>query len=238
MFTKSCDKQTQNECIAKRVVCICDVVLKHPLFKNLVREQTHEFSEIADIIELEEKQMLLFKLQQMDRVYFVLRGSVKLYNQDDNSSKEYIYQFSEQGDSIGLENLFSDLSYYPYSAVALSSSKILSLKAKEFKEAINNDPVIKSNFLEYLSRTTLDLYDRSKDFVLSSVAERLIKYLEWQSILRDSEGFELEISKSDLANYIGTISSTLSRAFKELEDKELIFVDKHIINLKKKPSVV
>lgn len=238
MFTKYCDTQTQSECIAKRVVCICDVVLKHPLFKNINREQTHELSEIADIIELDEKQMLFFKLQSVDRVYFVLRGAVKLYNEDDNSTKEYIYQFSEQGDSIGLENLLSNLNYYPYSAVALEKSKILSLKAKEFKEAILSDQVIKSNFLEYLSKLTIDLYGRSKDFVLSTVAERLFKYLESQAILRDSGGFELELSKTDLANYLGTISSTLSRAFKELEDKGLISVDNNSIALKKKPSVV
>ena len=238
MFTKTCDKQTKSECIAQRVVCICDVILDHPLFKNLVREQTHEFSEIADIIELDEKQMLFFKLQKMDRIYFVLRGAVKLYNQDDNSSKEYVYQFSEQGDSIGLENLFTGLNYYPYAAVGLAPSKILSLKVAEFKEAINKDPVLKSNFLEYLSRLTLDLYDRSKDFVLSSVAERLLKYLEWQAISRDSDGFELEISKADLANYLGTISATLSRAFKELEEKELIRVDNHRIIINKKPLAV
>ena len=231
MFTPTCDPQKRNECIAQRTVCICDVVLKHPLFKNLVREQTHEFSNIADIIDLDEKQVLFFKLQEMDRVYFVLRGAVKLFNLDDNSSKEYIYQITEQGDSIGLENLFTDLNYYPYGAIALAPSKILSLKAKEFKAAIAADPVIKTNFLEYLSRLTLDLYDRSKDFVLSSVAERLLKYLTHQAILNNRNDIHLLLSKTDLANYLGTISSTLSRAFKELEEKSLIEVHGNDISL-------
>jgi CRP-like cAMP-binding protein len=238
MFNESCDQETVNECLAKRVVCICDVILKHPLFKNIQREQTHQLSNIADIITLDEKQVLLFKLQEIDRVYFVLRGRIKLHNYDNDSSKEYIYQISEQGDSVGLEHLYTPLNYYPYAAIAMSPSKVLSLRAKEFKEVIEDDPVIKTNFLEYVSRLSLDLYDRSKDFVLTSVAERLLKYLQIQSMLKDSEVFELEVSKTDLANYLGTISSTLSRAFKELEDQKQIEIDKNTIRLKKKPSAV
>jgi CRP-like cAMP-binding protein len=43
---------------------------------------------------------------------------------------------------------------------------------------------------------------------------------------------DLSLSKRDLANYLGTISSTLLRAFKELEDSSTIEVDKNIIRLK------
>lgn len=214
------------------MVCICDVILKHPLFKNIEREQTHKLSNIADIIDLEEKQVLFFNLQDIDRVYFVLRGRVKLHNFDQDSSKEYIYQFLEQGDAAGLENLYSDLSFYPYTATALAPSKVLTLKAKEFKEMIENDSVVKSNFLSYVSSLSIGLYDRSKDFVLSSVSERLMKYLEFQSMLKGSQEFELSISKTDLANYLGTISSTLSRAFKELEENGDLVVTKNLIQLK------
>jgi CRP/FNR family transcriptional regulator len=231
MFTEECIVQTIDQCLAKRVVCICDVILKHSLFKNIKREQTHKLSNIADIIDLEDKQILFFTMQKVDRVYFVLRGQVKLYNSDDNSSKEYIYQLLKQGDSAGLENLYTDLSFYPYAAVATAPSKILTLKAAELKQVIDNDPVIKNNFLEYLSKLSLSLYSRSKHFVLSSVAERLLDYLEYQAALQASREFELSLSKTDLANYLGTISSTLSRAFKELEESSTIEIEKNIVRL-------
>lgn len=234
MFNESCNNETINQCLAKRVVCICDVILKHPLFKNTYREQTHQFSNFADIISLDEKQILFFKLQEIDRVYFVLRGRIKLHNYDTDSSKEYIYQISEQGDSVGLEHLYTTLNYYPYLATAISPSKILSLRVKEFKEVIEDDPVIKTNFLEYVSRLSLNLYDRSRDFVLTSVTERLLKYLQFQSFLRNSEEFELELSKTDLANYLGTISATLSRSFKELEDTGHLELNKNTIKFLKK----
>jgi CRP-like cAMP-binding protein len=231
MFSNDCNDQTISECLAKRVVCICDVILKHPLFRNIKREQTHKLSNIADIIDLEDKQMLFFTMQKIDKVFFVLRGQVKLYNLDDNSSKEFIYQFLDQGGSLGLENLYTDLRFYPYAAIATMPSKILTLKAVEFKEVIEGDSIIKNNFIEYLSKLSLDLYSRSKRFVLSSVAERLVDYLEYQAALKSSRKFELNLSKTDLANYLGTISSTLSRAFKELEANNIISVNKTIITL-------
>lgn len=231
MFRPDCDQQTINQCLAQRVVCICDVILKHPLFKNIEREQTHKLSNIADIIDVDEKQILFFNLQEIDRVYFVLRGRLKLHNVDQDSSKEYIYQILEQGDAAGLENLYSDLSFYPYTATALAPSKILTLKADEFKAVIENDSVIKTNFLKYVSSLSVDLYDRSKDFVLASVTERLMKYLEFHSVIKGKQELELEVSKTDLANYLGTISSTLSRAFKELEETKQIKVSKNLITI-------
>jgi CRP-like cAMP-binding protein len=231
MFSNDCNDQTISECLAKRVVCICDVILKHPLFSNIKREQTHKLSNIADIIDLEDKQILFFTMQKIDRVYFVLRGQVKLYNQDDNSTKEFIYQFLDQGGSLGLENLYTDLRFYPYAAIATMPSKILTLKAVEFKEVIEGDSIIKNNFIEYLSKLSLNLYSRSRHFVLSSVAERLVDYLEYQAAVKSSRKFELNLSKTDLANYLGTISSTLSRAFKELEANNIISVNKTIITL-------
>ena len=231
MFNQDCEEKTINQCLAQRVVCICDVILKHPLFKNIERNQTHRLSNIADIIDLEEKEVLFFNLQNIDRIYFVLRGRVKLHNLDQNSSKEYIYQILEQGDAAGLENLYSDLSFYPYTATALAPSKILTLKAKEFKEMIDNDSVIKTNFLKYISSLSLDLYDRSKDFVLASVTERLLKYLEFHSVIKGKHELELEVSKTDLANYLGTVSSTLSRAFKELEEAKRIRVSKNLVTI-------
>jgi len=231
MFSSECDEQTINQCLAKRVVCICDVILKHPLFKNIEREQTHRLSNIADIIDIEEKQVLFFNLQTIDRICFVLRGRVKLHNSDDNSAREYVYQVLEQGDAAGLENLYANSSFYPYMATALAPSKILTLEAKEFKELIESDPIIKTNFLEYISWLSLNLYGRSKDFVLSDVSERLLKYLKSQSGLQGSREFQLALSKTDLANYLGTVSSTLSRAFKELEEGGSIKVTKNIVEL-------
>ena len=72
MYKQECSTQTINECLAKRVLCICNVILQHPLFKNIKREETHEFSRFADVIDLDEKRILFFKGQKIDKVYFLL----------------------------------------------------------------------------------------------------------------------------------------------------------------------
>lgn len=237
MFSPDCDQRTTKQCLAQRVVCICDVILKHPLFKNIKREQSHELGKIADIIDVQNKQALFFNFQALDRIYFVLRGRVKLHNYDNNSSKEYIYRILDQGQAAGLELMHTELNYFPYAATALADSKILTLKANEFKQVIESDPIMKANLLEYISNLSLGLYDRSRDYVLSSVPERLLKYLQYKSLLYDSNEFELEISKTDLANYLGTISATLSRAFKELEAQGLLELNKDLVRLQSRTYI-
>lgn len=237
MFNPEGDQQTINKCLANRVVCICDVILKHPLFKNIKREQSHELGKIADIIDIQNKQALFFNFQALDRIYFVLRGRVKLHNYDNDSSKEFIYRILDQGQAAGLELMHTELEYFPYAATALVESKILTLKANEFKQIIENDSTMKANLLGYISNLSLGLYDRSRDYVLTSVTERLLKYLQYKSLQNDSNEFELEISKSDLANYLGTISATLSRAFKELETEGVLELSKDHVKLKTHSTV-
>lgn len=232
MLNPECDTRTIKQCLAKRVVCICDVILKHPLFKNIQREQSHELGKIADIIDIQNKQALFFNFQPMDRIYFVLRGRVKLHNYDDDSSKEFIYRILDQGQAAGLELMHTELKYFPYAATVLVESKILTLKANEFKQIIENDSTMKANLLGYIANLSLGLYDRSRDYVLTSVSERLLKYLQYKSLQYGSNEFELEISKSDLANYLGTISATLSRAFKELEAKGVLELNRDSVVLK------
>ncbi|MBT6843197.1 MAG: Crp/Fnr family transcriptional regulator [Candidatus Melainabacteria bacterium] len=232
MLSPECDTQTIKQCLANRVVCICDVILKHPLFKNIQREQSHKLGKIADIIDIQNKQALFFNFQALDRIYFVLRGRVKLHNYDDDSSKEFIYRILDQGQAAGLELMHTELKYFPYAATVLVESKILTLKANEFKQIIENDSTMKANLLGYIANLSLGLYDRSRDYVLTSVSERLLKYLQYKSLQYGSNEFELEISKSDLANYLGTISATLSRAFKELEAKGVLELNRDSVVLK------
>lgn len=208
------------------MVCICDVILQHPLFKNIKREQSHKLGEIADIIEIDPKQVLFFNFQAMDRVYFVLRGKVKLHNYDADSTKEYIHRLLNKGQAAGLDLLYTELKHYPYAATAIETSKILTLDATKFKTIIDQDLIMKANLLEYISNLSLGHFDRAKDYVLSNVPERLYKYLEHRALNCGSNEYELGIPKADLANYLGTVSSTLSRAFKELEDSGEVKVSK------------
>jgi CRP/FNR family transcriptional regulator len=71
--------------------------------------------------------------------------------------------------------------------------------------------------------------DLVEELSLKDVSARVSKYLLDSSIRSGSKQeesvvFELEISKTQLASRLGTISETLSRALRKLQDRRIIRV--------------
>lgn len=226
-----CSKLAIEQCLARRVLCVCNVILTHPLFADIEREETHKLSAISDLVKLEKGRRLFLKGAPIEHVYFVLEGKLKLSSVDQDSDKVFVNQIVGIGDGIALESLFSDLRYFHDSAEALEPSTVLLLHRHKFRKIVGDNPVIMQNLLGFISERVIDLTDRLRDQVLTEVHERLLKFLEAQSITCD-ESDELGISKTDLAYILGTVPATLSRAIKKLEEDNLIAVSKYSISLR------
>ncbi len=230
----TCRKTDIEKCLARRVLCICNVILNHPLFHNIPREKTRLLSSISDVIKIRTGEHVFFRGAVIESIYFVLEGRTKTYAEDFDSSKMLIHKIQEVGDVLAIEALFTDLKYFPYSAQALEDSTILLLDRTKLEKYIQASPEVLLNLLRYLANQVIDLNERVQDLVLDDVSERLLKYLKLQASLEGSHKVELRISKTDLASILGTISSTLSRAFSQLEVEKLIKVNKTHIDLLKK----
>ena len=80
-----------------------------------------------------------------------------------------------------------------------------------------------SRYLHHFIRLVEDLYLKE---VSSRVAEYLLDAIDRKGIPMEAGiDFELELTKSDLAARLGTISETLSRTLKRLRDRAIIEVD-------------
>ncbi len=229
-----CRKTDIEKCLARRVLCICNVILNHPLFKNIPREKTHLLTSIADVIKLQAGEHLFFRGANVESIYFVLEGKTKTYAEDHDSSKMLIHKIQEVGDVLAIEALFTDMKHFPHSAQALEDSTILLLDRPKLEKYIQASPEVLLNLLGYLANQVIGLNERVQNLVLDDVSERLLKYLKSQASLVRSHKVDLNISKTDLASILGTISSTLSRAFAQLEAEKMIKVNKTHIELLKK----
>lgn len=227
-----CSKLAIEQCLARRVLCICNVILTNPLFKDIERAETHKLSAIADVIKLQKNEKLFLKGSQIEHIYFVLEGSLKLYDTYNQSDKVFITQIASVGDAIGLESLFSELQFFTSNAETFEASTILILNRSKFKKLVTQDPVILQNLLSFISERAIDLERRLRDQILEDVQERLLNLLKEQSIYSNSKEISLEISKADLAYLLGTIPATLSRVIKKLEKQKLINVNKNSFTIR------
>ncbi len=212
--TNYCKKNDIEQCLARRVLCICNVILQHPLFAGIEREETHKLSAIADVIHKDKGEYLLARGTKADWVYFVLEGSVKIYSRDDDSDKEFIHQVANRGDSIGLEQIFIDSATYDFSIESLTKSTVLMLQRESFAKIISKSAVISQNLIRFLSRDLQGLRLQIEDLVLEDVSDRVLTYLH---SFGSKPVLELPLSKADTAALLGTVPETFSRALKQLE---------------------
>lgn len=213
LFEKDCNKISTDECIAKRVLCICNVILQHPLFSSLERKETHGLSAIADLVHLDKKQILFSKNQTVKKVYFVLKGALLTHDFDSKSSRDFVYQIAIEGSSIALELLFASTKKFPYSCTAASEALVLSLDAELFEQRVLESEVLQKNFLQFLSEQRLQDFHRLRDLTVKEVWQRL------EDLLRSQKKEISLISKTELAGYLSTVPATLSRSFSKINSK-------------------
>jgi|GEM_PF-2872446 len=224
-----CKKNDIEQCLARRVLCICNVILQHPLFTGIQREETHKLSSIADVVYRDKGEYLLTSGARAEWIYFVLEGSMKIYARDNDSTKEFIHTIANCGDAIGLERIFIEDANYDFAIQSLTKSTILMLKRESFAKIISKSPVISQNLIKFLSRDLQKLKAQMESLVLDEVSARVLAYLR---SLGSKPVVELPLTKADTASLLGTVPATFSRALKELKTARLITkVDKSRITL-------
>jgi len=206
-----------------------EAVLKRcPLFSDL---EDREIAEIQAISASKRypKGTLIFSEDEQALGFFVLiSGKVKVYKLSPEG-KEQILHIISPGETFAEAALFAG-STYPAFAESLAETRALYFSKEGFLNLIRRNPQISLNMIASLSHWLRKFVSLVEELSLKDVSARLSKYLIDLSAksARSSERgieFELDISKSQLASHLGTISETLSRALRKLRDSKIIEVE-------------
>jgi len=206
-----------------------EAVLKRcPLFSDL---EDREIAEIQAISASKRypKGTLIFSEDEQALGFFVLiSGKVKVYKLSPEG-KEQILHIISPGETFAEAALFAG-STYPAFAESLAETRALYFSKEGFLNLIRRNPQISLNMIAGLSHWLRKFVSLVEELSLKDVSARLSKYLIDLSAksARSSERgieFELDISKSQLASHLGTISETLSRALRKLRDSKIIEVE-------------
>lgn len=233
MTKPPCEASKIEKCLSRKEFCVCDITLKHPLFQNIPREETHKLNSFAEIIKYNAQQNIFYNKSNLSHIYFVLKGKVRLYSEDKDSHKEYIHRICDSGSALNAETLLGQKETFRCTAQCLEDSVIFAIEKISLKEFLTRNPIIAFNLASFLSDTIIEIEERARSFVLEEVTERLMHFLNQESLKHNSKQFKLKLAKAELAHYLGTIPSTLSKAFAHLEATNYISMEKSIITLEK-----
>jgi CRP-like cAMP-binding protein len=162
--------------------------------------------------------------------YYILKGEVRVFRMDD-SGKELEIVRLRPGDFFG-EAIALLQGKFPAFARAAQDTEVLFFERPAVFRELEKNPAAAMFWLLLLARKCQVLNRRIETLGLRTVRQRLAQYL--LSFCRNDEPFhfDLSIKKVELARQLGTISETLSRNLRQLQEEGLIEVRRRQISIK------
>ena len=181
--------------------------------------------------EIRKNQVLFCQDEDADRFGYVLDGEIRVYKMDEQAREKEVGRFSK-GAFFGEVIVFA-ADKYPVYAEAVKDSRVLFFYRDTIKEFIRKDPSVADEFMKLLAQKCLALNAQIEMLTLKTVRERLIQFLAKECEGKETCRVLLKFTKTQLARNIGTVSETLSRTLKQLQEEGLIEVKNREIFIKK-----
>ena len=172
---------------------------------------------------------------EADGFYYVERGDIRVYKMDEQGREMEVVRLGPGG-FLGEAIVFVSPSF-PVYAQAMAHSDALFFDKKKVIRKMEADPRIAKFFVDLLARKCVVLSDRIESLGLRTVRQRLIRYLLSRCSGEKKCVVELRTKKGELAKTLGTISETLSRNLKQMQEEGLIQVEGNRISIKNCPAL-
>lgn len=170
-------------------------------------------------------------------LYYLKSGKIKTYRLHEDG-KEYITNLYSAGDFIGYLPLLENKSYED-TAEVLENAEVVMIPKDEFTGLVFNDLNIANKFIKLIAQNVKDKEERLLNLAYGSLRKRVAKALIdiHEKFNRNSEKTPLlEVSREDIAQYVGTATESLIRTLSDFKAEKLIEIKDgktRIINLEK-----
>ncbi len=195
--------------------------------KSTHAEVLHDLLNNATTINLKDGETLYHQDEYPHFVYYVAKGSIKTY-QLSNQGKSFITGVFHKGSLLGYKPVIEKRPSNQF-AEANESAQIQKIPADKFLNALYENPEMSKHFIKHISKR---LTQKEKE--LMSVAYNSVRYRVAFKLLELSENHPdgiIELSRSDLAQMVGTTTETLVRTLSEFKNDGLIATDEQQITI-------
>lgn len=205
-----------------------------PLLAGLKDDDLRKIRAIGISKKVVKKEIIFSDGEEARGFYIILAGKIKLYKISPEG-KEQILHIVSAPDAFAEAALFLE-GTYPAFAEALEDSHLFFIPGREFVGLIEKNPKLSINMIVSLSQFLKKFTALIEELSLKEVSSRVAKYLLDLSLKAEREGrnpieVELDLSKSQLASKLGTISETFSRTLGKLKTKRIIEVKKRRVKI-------
>ena len=217
----------------KHVTCETCLVRKDSLFSQFCGSDTEHLDAHKACSAYKKNQALFLDGSFPRGVFCINEGKVKVYSRGDNG-KEQIIHIAKGGEIVGFKAMFSG-DPYNVSAETLEESNVCFIGKEDFLNMMDTNPTLRNGVMKELSKELSHRADMITNMAQKSVRERVACSM---AILNDiyDEG-EINLTREDLANFVGTATETVIRLLKELKDEKILDINGRKLKVVNKESL-
>ena len=202
----------------KHVSCATCGARKSSLFGNFCEHEVSHIDEHKSCSFYKKNQPLFIEGSFPRGVFCLNKGKVKVFTRGDEG-KEQIIHIAKEGEIIGFRAMFSG-EPYKVCASTLEECNICFIGKEDFLNMIDINPSLRNGIMKELSKELGDRAVFITNMAQKSVRERLAFAM---LILADIYGEEeINLTREDMANFVGTATETLIRLLKDFKDEGII----------------
>ena len=217
----------------KHITCSTCVGRKNSLLGSLCNDEIDHVNAHKACNYYKKHQSLFLEGSFPRGVFCINEGMVKIFQRGDEG-KEQIIHIAKSGEMVGFRSMFSETPYR-VAAETLEESNICFISKQDFLNMMDSNPVLRNGIIKELSRELSDRADFITNMAQKSVRERLAFTM---IILLDIyEKEPINLSREDLANFVGTATETLIRLLKDFKEEGIIEVHTRKISVLNKEKL-
>ena len=209
------DQETQHH----HVSCLKQV----PIFNHLDDDAMNLIAKRAVTRQLKKGDYIYQASDKTDALFIVHKGAVRVFRLVE-SGREQIIRILTPGEFAGEWAVFTEDKSQEEFAQAMTDSSICLMYQEDLQEFLIEYPAIANHLLSQMAMRLAQSDQQTTTLSTEQVDKRLAQFLVNQVETDEEENIviTLNFSRKDIASYLGTTPETISRKFKELEQKGLI----------------
>jgi CRP/FNR family transcriptional regulator len=153
-------------------------------------------------------------------VFCINQGKIKVFKRGDEG-KEQIIHIAKEGEMVGFRAMFSG-DPYNVAAETLEESNICFIAKDDFLNMMDTNITLRNGIIKELSKELSDRASFITNMAQKSVRERLAFSLILLKTVYQPE--PINLSREDMANFVGTATETLIRLLKDFKEEGIIEV--------------
>jgi len=211
---------------------VCEI--DAPCFQSLTQDE-------IEIVKRSRTQVQFWKGENLAKqgafasyILFVIKGLAKIYVEDE-SDRKYNITIVQAGDFVGLSAVF-EKPVFEYSAVAITDTQVYLVDKSALYNIIHKNSDFAYKMMLRYSNIDRSLHETIKKLIFKQMNGRMADVLLYLSSERfANEEIFINLSRKDIADFVGISTESAVKLLKSFEKDEIIKLEEkniHILNKK------